>query len=154
LDDAELTVRRALEVPDSVVVPAASLGAGQPAATRSRHRWTLASAALVLGRVRLDRGDALRARRHFASAFRTAETLAAREMALEARVELGSLEAFAMMQTGPVSADALDHVLDELRSVLDAALALELRPLACQTRVALGAVLCSHPAVEPPNSAV
>jgi tetratricopeptide (TPR) repeat protein len=145
LDDAEQTVRNALEQPELRVAAGAPVASGQPAAAHWRHRWTLASAALVLGRLRLDRGDPTRARRHFASAFRAAEALAAREMALEARVELGSLEASSPTTTQ--TAESLTRVLDELRSVLDAALALELRPLACRTRIALGVVLCSEAAL-------
>jgi adenylate cyclase len=150
LDDAERTVRNALDQPEPSAVAGAPVASGQPAAAHWRHRWTLASAALVLGRLRLDRGDPTRARRHFASAFRAAEALAAREMALEARVELGSLEA-----SSPTSArtpESLTRVLDELRSVLDAALALELRPLACRTRIALGMVLCSEAAASAEKS--
>jgi adenylate cyclase len=151
LDDAEQTVRNALDQPDPPTTSAASLttslATGRPAAPHWRHRWTMASAALVLGRLRLDRGDPTRARRHFATAFRAAETLAAREMALEARVELGSLEA--SFPTTALTPESLKRVLDELRSVLDAALALELRPLACRTRIVLGAALCSHADMQP-----
>jgi class 3 adenylate cyclase/tetratricopeptide (TPR) repeat protein len=150
LDDAEQTVRNALERPGPTVSAGAAVASRQPAAAQWRHRWALASAALVLGRLRLDRGDATRARRHFASAFRAAEALAAREMALEARVELGNLEASS--PTSTQTPESLARVLDELRSVLDAALALELRPLACRTRIVLGTVLCSEAAMVSPAS--
>ncbi len=152
LNDAEQSVRNALDRPDLHVMRAAAVPTGRLAAAHWRHRWTLASAALVLGRLRLNQGDPTRARRHFASAFRAAETIAAREMALEARVELGSLEA--SFPTSALTPESLSRVLDELRSVLDAALALELRPLACRTRIVLGAVLCSNAATQSPSAAL
>jgi tetratricopeptide (TPR) repeat protein len=116
------------------------------ASGRWRDRWTLASAAAVLGRIRLDRGDTLRARRHLSSALQTAEAIAARELALEARLELGIVHA--------TQSNSVEEAVHELRSVVDAALALELRPLACRARIILGSMQCGRGAANAREAAV
>jgi hypothetical protein len=151
LPAAERSVHDALDQMARVATLANSAGTARPRVSRWRHRWTLASAALVLGRLRLDHGDGVRARRHLSSAFHTAEAIAAREMALEARVELAALQA--ALATPTLSPESLHGVVGELRAVLDAALALELRPLACRARIELGSILCSAATVESSNPA-
>lgn len=151
LVQADESVSSALAQRGRTVVTATSVARPQPHRSRWRDRWTLASAALVLGRLRLDRGDVARARRHLSNALRSAESIAAREMALEARVELAVVEVSLARSTG--SEASLDAATGELRSVLDAALALELRPLACRARIVLGSMLCARGAVEPSNPA-
>ena len=97
-----------------------------------------------------DRGDRAPARRHFSSALQTADYIAAREMALEARVELAALYASVAASSAPP--ESFTAAIDDLRSALDAALALELRPLACRARAVLGAMLCARGSAEPPGS--
>ena len=96
------------------------------------------------------RGDRAPARRHFSSALQTADYIAAREMALEARVELAALYASVAASSAPP--ESFTAAIDDLRSALDAALALELRPLACRARAVLGAMLCARGSAEPPGS--
>ncbi|MBV9602471.1 MAG: FHA domain-containing protein [Chloroflexi bacterium] len=134
LDGADAAVRNAVARKDRSEPPHLS---------HWRDRWTLASAALVLGRLRLDRGDAPRARRHLASALHAAEAIAARELGLEARLELGVVQSATPSSAG--------GAIDEVRSVLDAALALELRPLACRARVVLGSLLCARGGADAAN---
>jgi class 3 adenylate cyclase/predicted ATPase len=146
LHEAEESVGSALTYKGRTATPMASTSGPQPNLSRWRDRWTLASAAAVLGRIRLDRGDTIRARRHLLSALQTAEAIAARELALEARLELGAVET--------MRPNVVEDAVSELRSVIDAALALELRPLACRARIVLGATLCGRGAANAREAAV
>jgi class 3 adenylate cyclase/tetratricopeptide (TPR) repeat protein len=113
-------------------------------------RWSLANAALAFGRLLADQGDTTRAQRHLNSAFRAAEAVAARELALEARLELDLLQVSRLM--GRELAYELAVVVDDLRAVLDSALALGLAPLTCRVRTALAMALCSRPIGDPADT--
>jgi tetratricopeptide (TPR) repeat protein len=147
---AELSIRAALDQVGRAATTTTSAANPQPRVTHWRPRWLLASAALAQGRLRMDRGDRAPARRHFTSALQTADFIAAREMALEARIELADLHAtFASSAAEP---ESVGTAIEDLRSALDAALALELRPLACRARVVLATLLCARRAAEPATS--
>src|SRR5213078_4886257 len=63
--DAELSIHTAL---DHVGRAATSASPALTRVSHWRHRWLLASAALVQGRLRMYRGDRAPARRHFSRA--------------------------------------------------------------------------------------
>jgi tetratricopeptide (TPR) repeat protein len=117
--------------------------ADQMSATSPPDRWSRANAALAFGRLLADQGETTRAQRHLNSAFRAAEAAGARELALEARLELG-LQQVSRLR-GRELAYELAVVVDDLRAMLDSALALGLSPLTCRVRTALATALCSRP---------
>jgi class 3 adenylate cyclase/tetratricopeptide (TPR) repeat protein len=111
-------------------------------AAGAHDRWSLANAALAFGRLLGTQGEASRAQRHLNTAYHAAEAAAARELALEARLELDLLQVSRLRARE--TAYELAVVIDDMRTVLDSALALELAPLACRVRAALALVSCSR----------
>jgi hypothetical protein len=153
LDQAEASVRAALGPPGQRERPSANdsaTGDGSATGAESPDRWNFASAALVLGRLLLDRGEGSRGQRHLATALRASQLAGARELALEARLELagGQLAAsgspYADRPTQPT--DELDHIIADLRSVLDEAQALQLGTMACRARILMSMALVEQAA--------
>jgi len=121
--------------PDASADP---MGSQEPA-----DRWNLAYAALAHGRLLLSRGQVSRGRQHLRRALRTAERAGARELAQEIKLELAS-SSFAAgnpASRSSASVKALDTVIDDARSVLETARALDLACLACSARTVLSMAL-------------
>jgi tetratricopeptide (TPR) repeat protein len=92
--------------------------------------WNLARGAAAVGELLVNRGQTTRGAGHLSRALRVAERIGARELALEARVELARANV-----TGDATVDP--QVLNELRSLIRSAAALELDPLVCRARLVL-----------------
>jgi class 3 adenylate cyclase/tetratricopeptide (TPR) repeat protein len=92
-------------------------------------RWNRASAGLLLGRLRRMQTDTSRAIRHVQEALAAAEAAGARDLALELNLELASLN---------------EARVDFIRSLIDAALARQLEPIACRARIQLAETLCAR----------
>jgi len=146
-DQLQLSIAAHLSAPDQAAASEAQLQLGRVlcelgeldeaeacvrqaiVAGRAADRWNRACAGLVLGRLFEIRGEASRGKRHVQEALVSAESAGARELALELSIELASAG-----ETG----------LEELRSLVDTALARQLEPVACLARIQLARALSAH----------
>jgi class 3 adenylate cyclase/tetratricopeptide (TPR) repeat protein len=144
LRQAEESVRSALTPPDHSERGADDDSQATDALGRgaeSLDRWNLACAAIVLGRLLVDRGEGSRGERHLSGALRASQQTGARELAIEARLEIADyhLTTGWNPRTGrsSLASDAVDQTIVDLRTLLDEAQALQLGALACRARSAL-----------------
>jgi tetratricopeptide (TPR) repeat protein len=155
LADAEGSIRRALglagqQAPaDSHPHAVSTIDAARPATgPESPPRWILASAELAYGRLLVYRGQHARAARHLRSAHRTTQRAGARELAQAARLALAGLAVERARRATPAEAaatrGALDAAIDEARSVIEVAQALELVCLECSARTLLSVALAER----------
>jgi class 3 adenylate cyclase/tetratricopeptide (TPR) repeat protein len=115
---------------------AANLAEGEPVDDGARRdpqdRWSYVSAAVMLGRVLLERGLIERGRGYLSDALVHAQRIGARELVLVARMWLG----YAAHSAGrPVEAAEL------ARAVIAATEAMKLRPLVCEAQALLSTTL-------------